>query len=194
MNSRNEQASALLLTLLVLVVIGILGMTISLRSVQEGLLAQRYAYSEKAFWLAEAGVQKVYWELVQNNCLGLKDQKTRVLCHGCDRCGQGDKILTGTLDGGTYQVILNNDNTKLNSIGTYTPNRESAPFVRTIQVKLAVPVLFGYANFSRGRMSFSNNANGNAVNNGQAQPNNLLNSSGISPHPTPVIIDWQENN
>ena len=158
-NSKKRQRGAVLLVvLLVTVVIGILGAAVSLRSVNEARLVLRQTSSTQAFWLAEAGAQKAYYDITKNNCLSMKNEATQIVCTGCSSCGTGNKVLTGTLGAGTYQVVVNNGATQLTSTGAFAPNANTPALQRAVQASLAGSPLFGYAAFSVGNMTLSNNA------------------------------------
>lgn len=62
----NKRGIALILSYMVIGVLTIFGVGLISRSVSERNITQRYVDSNKAFWLAEAGIQKALW-VISNN-------------------------------------------------------------------------------------------------------------------------------
>lgn len=62
----NKKGIVLILSFIVTVVICILGVAIITRSISESRIAQRYAESSEAFWLAEAGINRALDSLRSN--------------------------------------------------------------------------------------------------------------------------------
>ncbi|MBN2121121.1 MAG: hypothetical protein JW734_08750 [Candidatus Omnitrophica bacterium] len=59
----NKRATALIFSLLTLIILGILGGALIFRSVSEKQVADKYIGSSQAFWLAEAGIEKARSQL-----------------------------------------------------------------------------------------------------------------------------------
>ncbi|MBF0486458.1 MAG: hypothetical protein HQL16_08095 [Candidatus Omnitrophica bacterium] len=162
----NQKGSALVITLFFVIIVAMLGAVISLRSSGEAWLSQGQANSSYAFWVAEGGIQKAYWLITKSDCVGLKNQGTSANCAACASCGPGNLALSENFASGSYAVVISNGNKKLNSTGTYSPN-SFLTTTRQIEVILGSPPLFGYAAFSRGQMTFSNNAKVDSYNSTQ---------------------------
>lgn len=65
-NPKNKEGVVLILVIFVVVVLAILGGALVTRSVSERNLAQRYDWSARAFWLAEAGISRALKEVKDN--------------------------------------------------------------------------------------------------------------------------------
>jgi len=93
--SRKRKAAALITTVIIAVILAMLGIVFTIRSIQEKNLAERYINSVRAFWLAEAGVAEGLKNLSAssvNSCLGCPQ------ANSC--CYQAVIQLTGT----DYQI------------------------------------------------------------------------------------------
>ncbi len=151
---KNNRGSTLALTMLTILVLTILGQAIMLGSTVESRASQRYLYSTEAFWLADAGIHKTLWEFTQNSCHGFVQEGTAIACSSCSSCGGGNKTLAATLSTGDYDIVMDNDNTNVKSIGWW-PGRTAANRIqRTVQLDSGS--LFKYATFAKGKISIAN--------------------------------------
>ncbi len=154
----NERGIAILFTLFSVIILSVFGAAFVVRSVTENRVALKHELSTRAFWLAEAGMQRGIWEVESNNCTGLVQCGTATACTSCTDCGSGDKCLAGSLTHGDYDLTLNSANTLLTSVGSY-PNRSVSSRVRrTVQTTVAGSSLFSYAAFAENSVTLSNNA------------------------------------
>lgn len=157
----NKRGMALILGFTVIVVLTVLGLAIISRSISENNITKRFISSTRAFWLAEAGVQRAFWELSYNSCQGCTQFTNNICtnnpCTDCSTCG--DKCITGSLlQAGVcdYYVLLNSSNSSITSTG-YFPSRTALDrMARTIRV--SGEYLFNYAVFGRQSVSISGNA------------------------------------
>jgi len=62
----NKKGVALILSYMVIMVLTVLGTAFVARSVSENSIAKRYADSERAFWVAEAGLAQAYYNALNN--------------------------------------------------------------------------------------------------------------------------------
>ncbi len=154
----NERGVALLTTLFFIIVLSVLGTAFVVRSITESRIALKHELSTRAFWLADAGMQRGTWELRSNNCIGFVQCGTATACASCSSCGAGDKCLAASLTHGDYDVTLNSANTLLTSIGSYPTRSAANRATRTVQVAVAGSSLFSYAAYAQNTVSLSNNA------------------------------------
>lgn len=128
-----EDASALIFILISLLVLTVLAAATLSRSISEGLVARRQAFSTQAFWLAEAGVQKAVQDLRAESWTGWTtvDANTRTLAQG--------------LETGSFEVTVVTSGNDATASSTGTVSNVS----RTVEVTLAREInpLFGYAIF-----------------------------------------------
>ncbi|MFO8052979.1 MAG: hypothetical protein R6U54_03360 [Candidatus Omnitrophota bacterium] len=128
----NKKATALILTIIVSVVLAILGISFLLVGINEKNLVERYKYSTKAFWIAEAGLAQAYQDITNNysTCPAVESSWGGA---SNDSFGGGSYLVTVTLEG----------NLKLTSTGTYkTVSKEvsaeltcvPSPFENTLSV------------------------------------------------------------
>ncbi len=154
MNNRGSIVFSLLLVL----ILTILGALILLRGVNESKIANRYANSTQAFWLTEAGIQQVVWEINTNNCTGMVQAGTNTACASCSSCGGGNKTKAATITGaGDYDVVLNNANTLITSQGSYPSRTSSSKIQRNIQGSISHQSPFSFAAFAQGQVTLANN-------------------------------------
>ena len=132
----NNKGTVLIIALAFIAVLGILSNAFMGSSISENLTAQRYIASTRAFWLADAGIQKAKWEFDHNNCADFVQCGTATPCDtigGCASCG--DKCLSETLTAnGDYDVTLDNTNSLLTSTGAYPSRTVANAQKRTIQM------------------------------------------------------------
>lgn len=132
-----KRGSVLLLSLFLLFALLIGSSTIALRTFNDNNLVKRYYGATKAFWVAEAGVQKAIWELKYNNCLGCIVCNTSTSCTNCN-CFNQDKCFSGTNNSGDYNVtILAGNPITVTSIGYYPNKNDSNSLQRQVKVTLA---------------------------------------------------------
>jgi hypothetical protein len=139
----NKRGIALIVTFMVIVVLTILGSATISRSVSERFIAQRYAESTKAFWLAEAGVNCALKELRNNYNISEID-----LSAACSAdLGQGRYSIIGLEKQGIMR--------KVTSKG-YVPLNRSTPTERTIEVIIG-DIFYANAIYSAGDVDFNGN-------------------------------------
>lgn len=116
----NRRGAALIISFMVIVVLTILSSAVIARSVSERFIAQRYAESMQAFWLAEAGVSQALNGLRStfNVSVSLNPK------------------WSGTLSTGQYEVFvvanIDSENTKIASHG-YVPTKTGARAERVLE-------------------------------------------------------------
>lgn len=184
----NKKGIALVVAIVFILVLSVLAFALMVRSIPGGAIANRYAASTQAFWLADAGIQKAVWELNQNSCVDFLQCGTGTACLSCGNCGAGNKCLAGTLGtNGDFDVVMDYGNTLITSTGSF-PNRTTASFQRKIQVNLSQNSPFNYAAFAQGSISLSNNLNVDSYDsslgdygvNGNIHSNGSIGSNGTS--------------
>lgn len=146
----NKRGAVLVISLLVLLVLSILSGALVSFSIFENDLASRFTNLERAFWLAEAGIQKALWELTYNNCAG------------CTQCGGGSLCISGNLGQGgacgDYEAAISNDITNIVATG-YFPNKNAVKrLTRAVSVNLLFSP-FHYAIFGKTSVKSEGNAN-----------------------------------
>jgi Tfp pilus assembly protein PilX len=161
----NERGVAILFTLFVIIVLSVLGAAFVVRSITESRVAQKYELSTRAFWLADAGINKAAWELKNNNCAGFLRCGTATACTSCSNCGAGSKCIAATLgSNGDYDVTLDSSNTLMTSTGSYPSRSASNKVTRRVQTAVAGNSLFSYAAFAQNSVSLSNNSTTDSYN------------------------------
>jgi Tfp pilus assembly protein PilX len=166
----NNRGSTLAITLILLFVLAMLGEAILNSSISENRSARRYSDSSKAFWLADAGVQKVVYEYSAHGCQGLCNASTSAFCTNC-ACGGADKRLAtrlgsssndyscsssnGAVTGayGDYNVTIDYLNTV--KITGYYPSRTSSSAIKR-SITLVSDSPMRYAAFAKGKVTISN--------------------------------------
>ncbi len=165
-------------SLLIILVLAVLGAGILLRSVNENKIAKRNSDSTQAFWLADAGMQRVKYEKKTNNCAGMKRQDTSAACTDCT-CAGVTKVYQATISGvGDIDATLNSANTTIQSTGSVPDRSSTSKLTRQLQGTFGGSQMFGYAAFSRGTFFMSNsatvdsyNSNNNGTDYDPAHPN-----------------------
>ncbi|MBF0122793.1 MAG: hypothetical protein HQL21_05235 [Candidatus Omnitrophica bacterium] len=145
----SNKGVALVMTLFALVMTTSFGALISLRGINESVLAQRQLYQTKAFWAADAGVQHAMWEVRTRNCVDIAG------CSSCANCGGGE--LSTTIPGAEFTVNVQSGVTTMVSHG-YSPSMADPKAQRNIQFSIATSSIFLYAAFAKEEMTISNNA------------------------------------
>ena len=192
-----NKKGSLAYTLLLILVLTALSAAILLRSVNENTIASRVANSSAALWAAEAGVQKAFWEYTYNNCVGMVQQGTATACVSCSSCGGGNKTLAATLSGyGDYDVVLNNANSQIQSVGSVPSRSSTKKVVRNIQTALSKPSIFSYGIFAKGQVTIANNALVDSYNstNGLYGGANILHNGNVGSNGTTAGIVNVNNN
>ncbi len=154
-HTQSRKGSAMVFVLLIMTVIVTLGIVVNLGSVIESRSSIRISSSTRAFWMAEAGIQRAIWEVNFNNCVGMKNAGTQTTCTTCDNCGTGDKVVEGTLNGGQYQAFLNQATTAVTSWG-YHPSMTPPFLKRGIYANVSRKPLFGFGAFSQASLKIEN--------------------------------------
>jgi len=147
----SKKGAALIITFMVVVVLAILGSATISRSMSERFLAQRYAESTQAFWLAEAGVSQAL--------LQLKTDFNNL-----------DSISAATLGNGQYSVdpiVAEGSNLRITAHG-FVSSQAAPRAERTITVlvqssgggsNLSSPDLLQYAVDTTGELKIGGSAN-----------------------------------
>ena len=164
---RSKKGTILILTIFVVIVLAILGGALVTRSVSERNLAQRYDWSNRAFWLAEAGINRALQEVI-------------------DDFTTSDLGWNQTLGSGSYDVVLGP------IYGVQMRNATSTGIFGTIQriirVILAIPQGFwDNAVYSSGNVTNNGNAGsitGNVTYNGSFTSTPATWADGITSSPT----------
>jgi len=151
------RGQAMLIAMLLLILLGGLGAVAATRCVHETQLIRRHVGASRAFWAAEAGLQRAFWDIVNNDCRSMKEAGTEVLCEACNRCGDGNRVLAGGLAGGAYLVVVHKDDPHIISTGSSGSGAGMPPYQRRIEVELGVAPLFGYGAFSKDSIILRNN-------------------------------------
>jgi hypothetical protein len=205
----NQRGAILAVTLGFVLIFILLGLgAIYLGTVQNEAAEKRTA-SNKAFWLAEAGLQKALWEYNNNSCRGLYRKNgsascpNTTACTSCTSCGTGDKCLyntvydsAGTVAQGDYDVVLNDTNNVIVSKGWYinrpagaaSPPDVNCPALGCRIVQLDSGSQFQYAFFAKTSINFGNNASINSYdsNNGPYGGSNISSNGDIGTNGTAV--------
>ena len=165
---KNERGSILIITVGFVLVFTLLGFAAIYLATVENEAAVKRIDSTKAFWLAEAGIQKTLWEFKKNSCHGLFQKSgsscSTTACADC-KCANHDKCFSTTLTGidtngnvysGDYDITLNDLNANLISIGSF-PSRVALHLSqRKIQLNSGSP--FQFAFFARHNITIDNNS------------------------------------
>jgi Tfp pilus assembly protein PilX len=154
----NERGVAILFTLFFIIVLSGLGASFVLRSITETRVARKHELSTQAFWLADAGLNRGVWNIINSSCTGFVQCGTSTACTSCTGCGSGDKCMAGSLSTGDYDATLNAANTLLTSVGSYPSRTASGRVTRTVQISVAGSYIFGHAAFAEDTLSIANNA------------------------------------
>lgn len=143
----NNKGSVLVVTMLLVVILALLGASICLTGVNESFTVRRNLLAGKAFWVAEAGLQRTVWNIKSNNCSGMTNVETGLGCQACNACGQGRLKLTGDLPQGGYSAVYDPAGKVIISDGG-VPSL-AAPLVRRqLEVFSRKKELFGPAAFA----------------------------------------------
>lgn len=143
---KNIRALVLPVTIGLMLMFFALGLGVIQLSDMLGQSHTRDVLSTQAFWIAEAGLQKGYREIIDRDC-------TSFGCGSCDGC-VGPKIMPAqTLNQGIYHVQLTTENSsmQLTSQGVMP-----AGIKRSVKADVVFP-FFQHAVFSIGEMTIKNN-------------------------------------
>lgn len=151
----NNKGSTLLMTLTVVIVLAVLGVSFGGRIINDSTITRKNVSSTQAFWVAEGGLQQVVWDYDHNQCHGMRNAATGVPCDSCASCGSGPRLYTGTLGNGTFSV------TCLPSTKTYVSTGsvwQGATLLaqRKIKVFFGQDFILGSAAFSQADMTIKN--------------------------------------
>jgi len=139
----NNKGSILAITIGFALVFTIFGLSAIYLSGLQGETAERQIASTQAFWLAEAGIQKAFWEMDMNDCKG---------CYDC----YGEKCVAETLSAGDFDATINTLNSPNTIVSTGSfPNRPSLSTPKPAQKKIQVSLIpnsspFAYGVFAQG--------------------------------------------
>lgn len=155
----NNERGSIIFAFLLALVITVLGVAILTRAFVDNTLTYRATNSSKAFWVAEAGIQRAVWEYKSNSCRGLFSS-AGTACTSCSNCGTGNKILAASLSNsaGDYDITLNAANTLVTAVGSYPSRTHVKKLQRTVRYVIGLVNPFSYAMFSSGNIVINNNA------------------------------------
>ncbi len=153
----NNKGIVLPVTLAFVLAFTLLGSaTIYLSTTQNEAAEQRIA-SEKAFWLAEAGIQRALWEVKQNSCRGLVSKASGLACTtGCAICGEKKLASADGEMEGHYNLDMSSASSVVTATGSY-PSRAPASNRSQRTVQLASTSQFNYAIFAEEKIMIHNN-------------------------------------
>ena len=138
----NNRGVALIITFAIIVILVILGTAIFSRSISESDAARRYAESTRAFWIAEAGVNRALYELRNNYNL--------------------NAISAAAYGDGGYQVNITQtgDNRTVSSTGyiPFTGTTRASRTIEAVMSKNIPPDFYDNAIYSGGDVDFNGNA------------------------------------
>ena len=135
----NKKGSILILVIIVSVVITILGTALLHKSITENNLAQKYLDSARAFWLAEAGINKA-----------LTNARNDITNSELASFGDGEYEFTVVDDGG---------NLKVTAYG-YVPSKDSYRIMHKVETTMSkgIPLdFYDYPIYSAGDVDFNGN-------------------------------------
>ncbi len=157
--SKKAQQGSIVLAFLFILILTSIGAAILLRANVDNQLTYREAKSVKAFWLAEAGIQRGVWEYKTNSCQGLVDTNGSA-CTSCSSCGGGNKTLAVSMsnNAGDYDITINAANSLLTAVGSYPSRTHAKKIQRSVKYTIGQINPFAYAMFSKGNIVISNNA------------------------------------
>ncbi len=145
----HKSGSVLIIVLGFILVFTLLGFSTLYLATLQNEAAEKRTASTKAFWLAEAGLQKGLWEYNHNECQGFFRVSDGTACTGgCKNCGD-KKLKDKITDYGDFDVELDSANTTLTSIGSFPSRAGGHPlFVqRKVQIQGGYPL--NYAIFAK---------------------------------------------
>ena len=158
---KNQHGSILVVTLGFILVFTMLGLGSMYLSTVQNEAAEKRTFSTKAFWLAEAGIQKAIWEFKFNNCAnfhqydasagGQCNNPATPACSSCSNCGNKEKCLSSSSGDslstyGDYDIVMDYANTVVTATGSY-PSRTVANRSQR-KVRVSSNSLFNYAETS----------------------------------------------
>jgi hypothetical protein len=144
-----KKSFALILSLILVAALTILGVAIISRSISENSIAQNNLGATRAFWLAEAGLQRALWSLNHNDWTGWSGDSVN------------KNILIALATGGEYYVEVSGIGGNSVTITSYgdVPQRSDANVVeRAINCLAQRHSEFSYATFGRNSVTLSGNA------------------------------------
>lgn len=155
----NEKGAVLPITLAFVLAFTLLGFSTIYLSTMQNEAAEKQIASEKAFWLADGGIQKALWEVKYNSCLGLVSKASGMTCpEGCAKCGvktfASDKVVD-KLEG-HYDLEMTSASSSVTSTGSY-PSRTPAPNRVQRTIRLENESQFNYAIFAEEKIIIYNN-------------------------------------
>lgn len=149
----NQKGIALIIAYTAILVLLMLSSIFLFRSISEGNLTGRFVYSTRAFWLAEAGINRAFWELNygDGNWTNWIDSASNAKTLEGSQGAAGDFTVTVT----NYQSNI----TSISSTGLF-PNKTAPDQVsRTLEVIAQQQgSLFNYAAFGNSGVSLSGQA------------------------------------
>lgn len=164
--NNSRRGAALLISLYVLVILGGLGVVLSMQSIQEGQLVTRLVSSSRAFWLAEAGLQQGVWDINYNHCGKFRLRENDALCGNCETCGAGERYYLAPLGSGEFEVVTDEAMRSLVSTG-YVPSKASSTYKRRLRVELGGAQLFGFAAYAQDSINIGQSVTIDSYNSGR---------------------------
>lgn len=147
----NKKGIALILSFIIIVILTILGSALLLRSISERVIAQQYAQSTQAFWLAEAGINCAVRELDDDFNISQAD-----LIDACSaNLGQGSYAVASLED-----TIVGGLAARRVTVEGFVPAGAADP-LRTVRVLIRQdipPNFFDNAIYSAGEVDLNGNA------------------------------------
>jgi len=153
----NNRGIVLPVTLAFVLAFTLLGFSTIYLSTLQNEAAERRIASEKAFWLAEAGIQKGLWEYKYNSCHGLVSQTSGTTCSKCDSCGEKIWASANSEMDGHYNLKMTSASSAVTATGSY-PSRTPALNRTQRTVQFASTSQFDYALFAKDQIRLKNGA------------------------------------
>ncbi len=160
----NKKGIALLLGFIVIMILAILGSAIISRGVNESIIANRYAESTQAFWLAEAGVNRALRELKDSYTNSGPWTAEIDLDQNAANGAYSVTVQDVTIDGETHKKVTARG--FIPSTGTARAER----IIEAIMSSFIPPDFYANAVYSAGTVDF--NGNSFVVANNEAPPEN----------------------
>lgn len=155
----SRRGIALILSLIIVTILTILAAAIIMRSISESNITSRYRESTQAFWLAEAGLNRALFELIQQSC-------SVSVSVPCTNLGQGRYCVDVVVGIGQERFITAHG---------FIPSATPARVERVIEFFTVCDPFYYNAIYSAGDVRFSGNSytvNGNVRYAGSITPTN----------------------
>ena len=146
---KKQRGVALIFALLITTLLLTFGTATVSRSVSESSIARRYARSNQAFWLAEAGLQETIFTLNNDDWTGWED------------LGGGARRRSVNLGAGEFSILVTGIGTS-NLLAVTTGNVAGMQRVIEAKVEEDADSPFTYAGFAKGELTMSGNGRTNS--------------------------------